>query len=120
MQAQGCDCDDCKDYEALMPMWTVVMRQCTHSDIHLMTLHFLGSSVSDLARLLHRFLLFPLAEHFPKCCPGLSSHFFTYLLGDPPQWLLTWSIRQDHQRNLRKKYRCLSPTQKVLIQQVPG
>nr|XP_036879927.1 intraflagellar transport protein 43 homolog isoform X2 [Manis javanica] len=49
-----------------------------------------------------------------------SSHFLTFLLRYPLQWLLTWSILWDHPRNLREKYRCLSPTQEVLIQQVPG
>lgn len=50
--------DDCKVYDELMHLWTLVMRRCARSDIYLMPLYFLSSSVSDHVRLIHQFPFF--------------------------------------------------------------
>ena len=51
----------------------------------------------------------------PQGCPGLSSHFLTFLLGELFPWLLTWTKCQDHPRNLMGKFSLPGPTQETLI-----
>lgn len=95
-------------------MWTMDVKRYMRGNTHLVTL---------LSQLLLSLTMPGSRISSSDTSPGAiwdSSHFLTFLLRYPLQWLLTWSILWDHPRNLREKYRCLSPTQEVLIQQVPG
>lgn len=52
--------DNCKVYDELMRLWTLVARRYAPGDIRLMPLYFLSSSVSGHVRLSHRFPFFSL------------------------------------------------------------